>query len=433
MNKKVFVLGAGITGLSAGISTKNRIYEARQLPGGICASYYMNAHGEKTYLRQNEESYRFEIGGGHWIFGADDLVLRFIKNLSPVKKYKRNSAVYFSDRNLYVPYPLQNHLNYLPKNIAQKALKEIMQADHGKPVIFMSQWLERHFGNTMCELFFFPYHALYTAGLFTKIEPQDQYKTPLDIEHIIKGYAGKTPQVGYNATFVYPKAGLDDLIKRMAAKCNINYNKEVAAIDLKGKEVFFQDGGSSKYEALISSIPLNQVVKLAGIKTFATEPPYTSALVINIGAKKGIRCPNYHWLYVPKNKSGFHRVGFYSNVDNSFLPKSSRKDNNIVSLYVEKTYLPSKKPKRAALKKICKDIVTELKEWEFIADTEIIDPVWIETAYTWSYPDSDWKQKTTELLRQNHVCPVGRYGLWEFQGIAQSIRDGLVLPRNVTA
>lgn len=41
-------------------------------------------------------------------------------------------------------------------------------------------------------------------------------------------------------------------------------------------------------------------------------------------------------LYNPDAKSGFHRVGFYSNVDCSFQPKSARQANEGVSIYVER-------------------------------------------------------------------------------------------------
>lgn len=419
------ILGAGITGLSAGISTGKQIYEANGIPGGICASYYVNSEGKRSYSRKDDETYRFEVGGGHWIFGADDSVLDFINNLSPVKSYERKSAVYFPDWDLYVPYPLQNHLSYLPKDIGEKALDEIMQSDHSKDALIMADWLELHFGKTLCELFFFPFHELYTAGLFTQIEPQDKYKTPVNKEQIIKGFKEKTLPVGYNATFVYPERGLDDLMRKMAEACNINYQKEVTRIETNKREILFKDGAVAEYKALISTLPLTKVIKLTKLSIEELEPPYTSVLVINIGAKKGSRCPEDHWLYIPKSTSGFHRVGFYSNVDRSFLPQSSRNDNDRVSIYVEKAYSPEKRPEKEEIEGLCNEIVKELQSWKFIDKTEVIDPTWIEVAYTWSYPNSEWKQRAIQLLRQNGIYQIGRYGSWEFQGIAKSIRDGL--------
>lgn len=420
-------MGAGVAGLSAAISSAATVYELRDYPGGICSSYYINGDRKKLHYRNHDEAYRFEIGGGHWIFGAEDLVLDFINKLSPVKSYERKSAVYFPNWDLYVPYPLQNHLSFLPKDIAQKAMQEIVQSDHTKDVNTLADWLELHFGKTLCELFFFPFHKLYTAGLFTKIEPQDKYKTPVDKKQIVEGFKRNTKLAGYNTTFIYPQRGLDDLIRKMADKCRVNYNKEVIEINTKEMEILFKDGTSAKYETLISTLPLNKVVKLTKLIIDEPEGPYTSVLVINIGAIKGSKCPDYHWLYIPESKSGFHRVGFYSNVDNSFLPVSSKSADNRVSIYVEKAYLPSNRPNNERIKQLCEDVVRELKSWKFIDEPEVIDPTRIEVAYTWSLPNSNWRQSAIEKLKENYIYQVGRYGLWKFQGIAKSIKDGLII------
>ncbi len=426
-NHKTIILGAGIAGLSAGVNTNNKIYEANGIPGGICLSYYMNREGKKLYFRNDEETYRFEIGGGHWIFGANKNILNFINFLSPVKSYERKSAVYFPDWNLYVPYPLQNHLSYLPKEIAVKALDEITKSDHSKNISTLADWLLLNFGKTLCEIFFYPFHKLYTANLFEKIAPQDRYKTPIDKNLIFKGAKEKTPSIGYNATFVYPKEGLDDLIRKMTKSCKVNYTKKVIKIDVKKKEVFFEDGAAIKYENLFSSIPLDKMTEITQIGTNKMSLPYTSVLVINIGARKGVKCPDDHWLYIPKSKSGFHRVGFYSNVDTSFLPASSRKEKDKVSIYVEKAYMGGEKPSEKDIKILCDNITRELQEWKFIDELEVIDPTWIDIAYTWEEPGSDWKDVAIGLLEKHNIYQIGRYGRWVFQGIASSIEEGLAL------
>ncbi len=421
----ILVLGSGITGLSAGLSNGFTIYEANNISGGICASYYVSLDGKKYYHRVDEETYRFEIGGGHWIFGADTEILKFINSLSPTKKYERKSAVYFPEWDLYVPYPLQNHLFYLPKDIRQKALEEIIKSEsENKNPNTMEEWLELSFGKTLCEIFFFPFHELYTAGLYKEIAPQDKYKTPANKDLILKGAREKTLPVGYNVSFVYPENGLDDLISKMAQSCKIEYNKKAVQIDLKSKKVYFSDGSSVKFEHLVSTIPLNKLVKMRGIDIDEPEPPYTSVLVVNIGAKKGKKCPEYHWIYFPKSKTGFHRVGFYSNVDVSFLPLSSRKDNDRVSIYVEMAFKGGIVLSSEKIAQISRLVVEELKEWEFIEDEEVVDPTWIDVAYTWEWPGSKFVEKALRILKSYNIYSTGRYGKWKFQGIAESIKDG---------
>jgi protoporphyrinogen oxidase len=210
----------------------------------------------------------------------------------------------------------------------------------------------------------------------------------------------------------------------MAEFCDIRYGKMIVKIDATKREVCFSDGSGLKYESLISTLPLNKMLTLTGLAADAEPDPYTSVLVLNIGAVKGDRCPSDHWLYIADTVSKFHRVGFYSNVDRSFLPRSARERADRVSIYVERAYEGGLRPSVSEVAEYSKAVAGELKGWGFVKDIEVIDPTWIDVAYTWSWPDSRWKQQALKLLEEHDVSQVGRYGRWVFQGIADSIRDG---------
>lgn len=422
------IIGGGVTGLAAGLTSGIKVYEAEKVPGGICSSYYISPGAGKPDPAPSEdrESYRFEIGGGHWIFGGEPKVLDFIKSLAPVEEYARKSSVYFPDMDLYVPYPIQNNLSYLGKDVANKIVKEIENSTDAVPNT-MEQWLEKNFGKTLVRMFFGPFHELYTAGLWTRIAPQDAYKSPVNIEAVRKGAFGeKTEVAGYNVKYLYPSDGLNALAGKMAAKCNISYDKRVEEINLDKKEIHFSDGSGDRYERLLSTLPLNKALDCSGISVDEDHDDYTSVLVLNIGATRGYKCPDDHWIYVPDSKSKFHRVGFYSNVDSSFLPLSSRKDNSRISIYVEKAFPNGNRPSDSEIDSYSGSVVNELKEWKFIDKAEIVHPTWIEVAYTWSKPGSNWRTKALELLEKRNVIQVGRYGKWNFQGIAESMKEGFI-------
>lgn len=419
-----YILGGGVTGLAAGISSGLPVFEAVSEPGGICSSYYVRP-GEQERLHQapkDGEAYRFEIGGGHWIFGGDPTILQFLRTIAPLKAYQRRSSVYFADQERYVPYPIQNHLRFLDGDVVREVLKELV----GRPGEFstMEEWMSQSFGKTLCELFFNPFHDLYTAGLYKTIAPQDAYKSPVSLPHVIQGAFDDAPSVGYNVTFVYPAEGLNTLTQRMASGCDIRYGKRIVEIDTQQREVAFADGSSAAYSSLLSTLPLNAMLRMTGIETTAQADPHTAVLVLNIGARRGERCPDDHWLYNPDAKSGFHRVGFYSNVDRSFLPRSARDDNNAVSIYVERAYLAGQKPTAAEIQQYADAVVRELQAWGYITEAEVVDPTWIDVAYTWSYPNSTWKQEALQKLEEQGIYQIGRYGRWIFQGIADSVRDG---------
>ena len=427
MSKNTLVLGAGMTGLAAAFASNLTVFEAADSPGGICSSYYVRPGDQErcAVAPTDGEAYRFEIGGGHWIFGGDPAVLCFMERFVNLKRYARQSSVYFQKEGLYVPFPLQNHLRFLDKDLAERALAEM--AEKQGPFRTTKEWLGKNFGPTLCALFFYPFNQLYTAGLYDRIAPQDAYKSPVDLSLAIQGAFGKTTPAGYNATFAYPEEGLNVLAQGLSHQCHIQHGKRVAHIDIRNNTLSFDDGTTLPYQSLISTLPLNKVMEIAHMPIGPRPDPYTSVLVLNIGAMRGDRCPDDHWLYTPDALSGFHRVGFYSNVDPSFLPLSGRPDRNRVSIYVERAYMGGNKPSEGDIARYAESTVGELQDWGFISEAEVVDPTWIDVAYTWSWPRSDWKQKALETLHKHGIYQVGRYGRWVFQGIADSIRDGLLV------
>jgi len=345
--------------------------------------------------------------------------------LTPVKSYNRHSSVYLIRQGLKVPYPLQNHLRYLGKEITLKALAEIASPKRGSAHT-MADWLEQSFGKTLTKLFFGPFHELYTDGLWTRIGPQNAYKSPVNFSHVLKGALDEAPPVGYNVTYFYPIEGLHTLARRMAERTKVHYEKKVEQINVRKKEIHFSDGSGIGYDILISTLPLNRMMEMADLSIEAEPDPYTSVLVLNIGGTRGFKCPEEHWLYVPDSSSGFHRIGFYSNVDVSFLPASSRVEIDKTSIYVERAYRNDQKPSETEIEVYTRAVVLELIELGFIVNAEVVDPTWIDVAYTWSWHGSKWKIQALNILEKHDIYQVGRYARWAFDGIANSIKDGFV-------
>ena len=429
----LIILGGGMTGLAAGLASKRVVYEASDVPGGICASYYCRPHsaGRLADMPAHGEVYRFEKGGGHWIHSGDSLVTRFMQSIADFKSYVRRTSVFFEESRSHVPYPLQNNLRYLPENMRARILAEIVKARSlNSKVTTMADWLIAAFGPTLYELFFEPFHRLYTAGLWEHIAPQDFYKSPDDLSTIVAGAFGEAGSMGYNAEFVYPVHGLNHFASSMASRADVRYNKEVIFVDVQKGLVHFADETVLDYDALVSTIPLNRMLSLTGLKLQAREDPHTSVLVVNIGGIRGTACPNEHWVYIPRSRSGFHRVGFYSNVDTAFLPKSSQNPPDRVSMYVEVAYrgdLP--RPSEGGIKTLTEEIIRELCEWQWVEAIEVADATWIDVAYTWMWPNSQWRTEALGLLESYGIYQVGRYARWTSgtsQGIVHSLRDGLL-------
>ncbi len=217
-----------MTGLAAGFASGLPVFEANENPGGICSSYYLKPGDPQRRAQppKNDEAYRFEIGGGHWIFGGDTLIKNLLKRFVDIKEYRRRSSIFLKSRKLFVPYPIQNHLKCIDRDTAAQALLEMTNGQGATRT--MKEWLTKNFGPTLCELFFNPFHRLYTAGLYDRIAPQDSYKSPVNISDTIQGALNDAPPVGYNVTFVYPEKGLKrwwEFYECLAGKDSISHSK----------------------------------------------------------------------------------------------------------------------------------------------------------------------------------------------------------------
>ena len=414
----MLVLGAGVSGLAAGLVSGAPVLEAERHPGGICASYALGRDGRfEGVASPGADAYRFERGGGHWIWGGDPAVLELIGRFGELRSYSRRAAVYLRDRDVLVPYPLQAHLEQLGPEEADAARRELA-AGAGGEAATLAEWLRAQFGATLCGIFFEPFHELYTAGLTGEIAPQDPAKSPAG------GARG-----GYNTTFLYPTNGLAAVAAGLAERCAVTYGARVVGIDPDRRLVHLADGTSRAYGLLLSTLPLDRMLAMTGLDGGREPDPHTSVLVVNVGARTGPRCPDAHWVYLTAARGGFHRVGFYSNVDEAFLPPAVRGAGTHVAIYVERAFRSGERPSEAERAELAAAFCTELEEWGWIEDPEVVDPTWVEVAYTWRRPGSSWREDGLAALEARGIRQVGRYATWaqsvRSQSLAQSIADGL--------
>lgn len=368
---KGLILGAGFTGMAAAIKTGFPIYEASDHAGGICTSYM-------------KEGFQFSHGGPHFLFGKGP-GLDYIKSLVPVTEHARRAGVYY---NCTFPYPFQTSAE--------------------KPIVFrnesLKEWLYEKFGHAQCNLFFNPFNEKYTAGLYDQVVQADDFKSP------------PAGSVGFISTFGDPVGGLSTLVDKMSAKCQVNYKKRAIGINPSTRAVFFDDGEVLECAKIISTIPLDQALKLCG-HPLSDRLPYTSVLVLNIGAEPDVNTPTEHWLYVPFCKTGFHRLCFYSNVDAAKAPAGK------VGLAVEIAFPSTTEIGQLDVPMILDNVIQELQSWRFIGKVITTDPTWVKCAYTWLYSKED-RDAGINWLRSKGIISTGRYGKWAFQGMVDSVKDG---------
>jgi protoporphyrinogen oxidase len=369
--------------------------------------------------------FRFEPAGGHWLFGLSPAGLEGMRRFGEFRTYTRRAAVLLADGQL-VPFPLQDNLRYLDAPLRKRILDELASPRVPlQPSATFAQWLHASFGPTLCALFFQPFNERYTAGLLRDVAPQDFYKSPVDLDRVRQGALEPVADRGYNQSFHYPEGGLDQLARAIGTGCEIHLSHRVVAIDVEERRIEFGNGRTLGYDHVISTLPLHEMAAMCRLEARHAADPATAVLVVNIAATRGRRCPIAHWVYLAESRSGMHRVGFYSNVDASFLPAGLAEGQEYLSLYAECSYQSTGvTPDDAALAEAARAIVDELKEWGFIEEAMIVEPTFTDPAYTWTRPGSRWATDTIRSLAAFGIQQIGRYGAWRFQGIATSFEEG---------
>jgi len=322
----------------------------------------------------------FEKGGGHWIWGLDKsrIARTLLCNYGTFKRYKRRSSVYLVDFDVFIPYPIQYNIRYLPKEVRDNALQDLIQArsttiNDEKEESF-GDLLQRSFGETLFKIFFEPYNYMYTDGLLYEVKPPRFMKIPSDLKMIIRGSQagcnniGYNSNIGYNPEFFYPVEGLGYIMWKLCENQNCKLNHNVTSIDLESKKLTINDKLSVKYKTLYVAIPLLGFLKMSNLELWRHPDPYTCALVVNVIAKRGKKTPTDHWVYLSRTKTMFHRIGYYSNVDKFFLSPNLIKAG-CVSAYIERIINPFKASvSDLNLDKLAEAVINEAFDLELIGE-----------------------------------------------------------------
>ena len=408
------VIGAGISGLSFGYFSKKPfiIFEKEKTVGGLCKSV-------------KDNGFTFDYSG-HFIHIKDKKIKSLIEKVTGKKllTIKRNSAILFN--NKIMPFPFQANLYYLTEQQKQKCIQGIKQRKNIKIYDDMPfiDWAKAMFGDGITEYFMQPYNQkLWTYNLkkLTAAWTAPFVPKPTQQSIINSAYKQNDQKYGYNSVFYYPskngcQAMIDGFYKKL--KNNIITNAKAETIDLKNK-IIYAGGKRYFYDNIISTQPLKELLLSIkdlpeNISKLIKNLDCTSTRCINLGIKYKKNLPemikDIHWIYVPKKEYPFYRVGVYSNVTKSLVPK------NCYSLYIEMSDI-----------KDCDKIIPILKKTGIMnSDDEVISLNVIDMKYAYVIFNKDRKKTLDTIfkfLKTNNIYCTGRYGSWEYSFIEKNIID----------
>jgi protoporphyrinogen oxidase len=286
------------------------------------------------------------------------------------------------------------------------------------------------FGQALSDLFLIPQNEKTMAISLDQLSKNAVRRFfPAPDEKLVR--KGMTANVGsltgYNSTFWYPKVGgigrLVDGLRSGVKNCVLN--QDIVAVNLKEKTISTRPLGTLHWDAIVSSIPLKSFCEITNDEELVHASAglsYSSTVSFNIGLRGRLR-PEFediHWLYVPDRNIPFYRIGFYSNIGGGTCAPGCS------GIYVE-VGLPSGEVDRTNLTHdLQPKVMRSLEELGWIDSRDVVCVVIhvMRHAYVHHTPHRD---KAVGIilarLRQSRVFPIGRYGLWDYTSMEDSMES----------
>lgn len=423
MKHDVVILGAGPAGLGAGHRLHNdgrkswKIFEASGRVGGLASS------------RLDKNGFTWDLGG-HVLFSNSDFFNSLVKKTLGDEALVHRRESYIKMNGGLVPFPLQYNIHRLPKRTMEECLAglvEVSRDGSGKtrPENF-EQWISARLGHGIARHFMLPYNQkLWSYPLgdmgFGWVGERVALPPIAAIKRSIKTGKDQTGWGG-NADFRFPLRGgtgglMDGFAKPFREKIAFLHMAE--KIDPKTKRITFQNGKSVNYKRLITTMPLDHLIK----NVLANPPPdvvraagelrYNSGWIVGIGINrkiKGSRC----WVYFPDKRVPFYRVTYFSNYSPYNVPEPGSQS----SFLCETSFNPASKPTGSS---VVKETIKGLVRARFIRDEDVknIASQWkikIPRLYPIPVKNRDAAlQVITGYLKKHDVRSIGRFGGWRYE------------------
>jgi protoporphyrinogen oxidase len=423
MEKKIVIIGAGPTGLGAAYRLKElgyknfQLYDRHPYIGGLASSFTDSA------------GFTWDIGG-HVMFSHYKYYDQCFDDLMG-KDYQENMReCWVRMFDSWVPYPFQNNIRHLPKQVTYECLAGLVKAqaagDHRSAHNFR-EFIDKVFGEGIAKHFMIPYNFkvwAHPAEMMNK-EWIGERVAVLDVDRAIKNVVMGTDDFGWgpNNKFKFPLfGGTGEFYRRFGPKLegHVNLNKTVDFVNIAKKEVRFKDGEVVKYDQLITAIPLDKLCNdvINGempreIKKAAAGLKHSGGYMVGVGIKQP--CPSTKsWMYFPEDNCPFYRVTYLSN----YSPYMTPDNKTHYSLLTETSYSEFK---HVDGKTIVDETIDGLVNAGLLKEQDKHDVVdtWVYHA-DYSYPTPTVERdgilaQVIPYLERNDIYSRGRFGMWKYE------------------
>ncbi len=413
------IIGAGPTGLCAGHRFSQLGYddwvilEATDAVGGLARSV------------TDDAGFTYDIGG-HVLFSHyrryDELVERLLGDA--YTEIRREAWVWMQRR--YLPYPFQNNFRYLEPTTVYECLSGLIAAQHEQrqPTTFR-QWIDVVFGAGIAQHFMVPYnHKVWATPLELMHHGWIADRVAVvDVDAVLRDVilGEDRTRWGCNSTFRYPRrGGTGFLWNRLAESLEDHLVRRcpVVAIDPAAGEATTADGRRWSYDALLSTMPLDELIRClgtrrtvpAGVRRAAARLEWTSTHVVGVAVDRPAGTTRT-WVYYPEPSVPFHRLTYLSNYSPQLAGRAGQ------TLLLTETSASRYKPEDPST--IVDRVLGGLRRVGALHRHDHVANVWHHVAIR-SYPVPTLERDAALAVIESWLADLGiasrgRFGAWRYE------------------
>ena len=422
--KKVAILGTGMAGFGASRRLKEEPVEAVLYDKN---SYY----GGHTASHRIEPGFIFDEGP-HVSFTKDErfrhILAENVGGRFETVKYNLNN--YW--RGHWVTHPVQNFLHGLPEDLVVSIIKEVatLQAADPAEAHNYEEWLLGSYGETFSRTFPMvyteKYHTTSAANMTTEWIGPRMHRPSL--EEVIRGALSRSaPSPHYITEFRYPTTGgFMAYVKAFADQSNMVFDRKMVGMDPVRRELRFANGETVRYDGVISSIPLPDLIPLIDgvpneVLNAAKKLAYSACLLVNIGVNRS-DVSDEHLSYFYDHDIVFSRLSFPHNMSPNNGPKGTS------SIQAEVYFSNKYKPLQGTPSDYIEPVLRDIRRCGLLREE---DDLLCKTVKLCPYANVIYDHDRAPSLKVVHgfldeigVGYCGRYGDWGHMWTDESFKSG---------